>query len=1166
MSSKTWINLLCTVLLVLTSLVDGFNVRDIDCGCESLEIVSTKPEVNQKHSALLGSYRLKPAPLHDRPVYEHYSGKFFLYYAPQSQGFWAVGEKPNTEVVRLENQGDALCPYRLKSTWRFADGDLKALVYDDTLKVVCLEDACSVANCGHQAYCTKTGNNTVCECKPDFFGNPYERCYPEENGQSQSGCACQRLIFSSQNSVALSKHSNSYGEYFLYDYYQGYPVYQHFAGVEYLYKRDGNWLISDKVGLREAGLQNQGEDSSQCPYHFRTTWEYADIEQPGWQWVYDFTARMVCPTDICSITKCGFNANCVEENGQGICKCESGYSGNAYRRCFPDLDKELEALECQCKEVILSSIGDSALAQADKMGSYFIHSMFNDRPAYQHRSGLDYLYYADGNAWVVGAKFGGSRVGIVNFDKSYCPYSLRKLWKHSVSGELRIDESLTLECNEFYEVIQNSSSSSVNSTLANKTPDETKVSFEPSPLEPKSTTTTKYPSISTHIPTLSTTTSLSISTHITKKTHFTNASPTIQTKIAKIVPITTASPKTTTSSFASTTTSSSSTTSSTLFPTFRASTTTITTTRKPANPFSEPSSNVRTACPCKEIVVTSNHTATVEKHGSQLGVYELHGERAGRPLYKHRDREQFLYYHSYSGGNWLINNEVGLLYGGIQNSKDLPICPYLINTVWQYGDSELGGWVYDKELKVTCPTDACSTLKCGFRAICMQDDSGQAHCLCRQGFRGDPRVRCFPIDIQQNCPCNHVELVSTGPAKEHQRDKMGDYYLWGYYNNHPVYQHYSGLDFIYFHKNNVWGIGPKIGGNSAGLLNFGRTSCPYLLITPWEFGTKDKTLRRQTDTSVSLTCRSPENNNRPKPFVPHVPPKIAKEPSIAKTTINTPELQTIVGREPLKNNLQGLTKKLENQFQLKPKKNHCGQRIVHPDPYKMNGPQVDKTVEYGAVPWQANIALMQENKRIQHICSGAVVDELFVLTAASCLTRQPMMKFRVLLSDHNIAKRDFFEAMFGIQAIYIHDNYNEGTGENDLALVKIKPLSGNVPPTFNKHLQSVCLPDGRGRMNPVCELSTWISNSQPVLSAQTVSIVGPPRCPTDSLCAGVMDHPLECNALKGTPLVCSSAEKSTLYGILTKPPNCTVTANPATNTFLDLRQYSAWISKLVETL
>ena len=116
----------------------------------------------------------------------------------------------------------------------------------------------------------------------------------------------------------------------------------------------------------------------------------------------------------------------------------------------------------------------------------------------------------------------------------------------------------------------------------------------------------------------------------------------------------------------------------------------------------------------------------------------------GRPVYQHEDQQQFLYYHPYSGGNWLINSEVGLLFGGIQNSKDVPLCPYLINTMWQFGDSELGGWVYDPTLRVTCPTDPCSVLKCGFRAQCVYDSTKQAHCVCRPGYMGNPMERCYP--------------------------------------------------------------------------------------------------------------------------------------------------------------------------------------------------------------------------------------------------------------------------------------------------------------------------------------------------------------------------------------------------------------------------------------
>ena len=65
----------------------------------------------------------------------------------------------------------------------------------------------------------------------------------------------------------------------------------------------------------------QGDDTIKCPYLFRTHWEYADVEQPGWQWVYDFTGRLVCPNDPCSMTKCGFHATCSIDNGQVSEKC-----------------------------------------------------------------------------------------------------------------------------------------------------------------------------------------------------------------------------------------------------------------------------------------------------------------------------------------------------------------------------------------------------------------------------------------------------------------------------------------------------------------------------------------------------------------------------------------------------------------------------------------------------------------------------------------------------------------------------------------------------------------------------------------------------------------------------------------------------------------------------
>ena len=161
-------------ILILTN--KHFTSADEPCdSCTSVEITSTSDAVHRKHGELLGNYRKVPELLNKFPVFKHYSGKFFLYYNVGSQGFWAVGETLGSDVVRLENQGDRVCPYFLKSLWRYADGELNALVYDVTLQIVCLTEPCSVANCGFQASCVEENNQTQCQCNRGYIGNPYER-------------------------------------------------------------------------------------------------------------------------------------------------------------------------------------------------------------------------------------------------------------------------------------------------------------------------------------------------------------------------------------------------------------------------------------------------------------------------------------------------------------------------------------------------------------------------------------------------------------------------------------------------------------------------------------------------------------------------------------------------------------------------------------------------------------------------------------------------------------------------------------------------------------------------------------------------------------------------------------------------------------------------------
>ena len=251
-------------------------------------------------------------------------------------------------------------------------------------------------------------------------------------------------------------------------------------------------------------------------------------------------------------------------------------------------------------------------------------------------------------------------------------------------------------------------------------------------------------------------------------------------------------------------------------------------------------------CNCSKLVMSSDNPVTLQKHGQSMGHYSLVGEMEGRPVYRHRKSRDYLFYQPKTEG-WLVNDRPGALNGRIQLqiskvsalfqgcdednecSQDDPQCPYLINTVWEYGDGDLGAWVYDPTLSLVCPANPCSVLKCGFRAKCNPENQ-RARCTCKQGFTGDPYTRCYPLGKRARCECDHIRVSTRGPASYHQRDKMGDYYLWGHFNNHPVYQHYSGLDYVYF-LSNLWWVGPKVGQKRAGLLNNDAAAdCPYQVI------------------------------------------------------------------------------------------------------------------------------------------------------------------------------------------------------------------------------------------------------------------------------------------------------------------------------------------------
>ena len=232
---------------------------------------------------------------------------------------------------------------------------------------------CGMEVCGPNAHCDAQSGRCVCDAGSE--GDPQERCFPRIARLVKfllfclrllspfSLCNCREIELDTGNPEAVANQEGSFGTYFLFGGSAGYPVYQHRAGLLFLYQQDGTWLISNEVGSRAGGIQNQG-DPSMCPYRFKTAWEYADLSLPGWQWSYDYTASMVCSRDPCSVTKCGQRATCTPQGPEASCSCDIGYDGNPYTRCFPVEGPN----SCPCTVVSVSSTGRAAVTQSDKMG------------------------------------------------------------------------------------------------------------------------------------------------------------------------------------------------------------------------------------------------------------------------------------------------------------------------------------------------------------------------------------------------------------------------------------------------------------------------------------------------------------------------------------------------------------------------------------------------------------------------------------------------------------------------------------------------------------------------------------------------------------------------------------------------------------------------------
>lgn len=130
------------------------------------------------------------------------------------------------------------------------------------------------------------------------------------------------------------------------------------------------------------------------------------------------------------------------------------------------------------------------------------------------------------------------------------------------------------------------------------------------------------------------------------------------------------------------------------------------------------------------------------------------------------------------------------------------------------------------------------------------------------------------------------------------------------------------------------------------------------------------------------------------------------------------------------------------------KSSKCGTQAFTPSKKRYRILNGQKAVPF-SWPWMVSV----RNKKLKHICNGVLVDKQHLVTAAHCFLNTPAKSLIAVLGINNLKQMLNRRNRYGVSKIFIHPDFNNRTGFNDLAVFKL-----SKPVVYTKRIGPICLP------------------------------------------------------------------------------------------------------------